>query len=39
MIHEYFGVDTEAVWETIEKNLPTLRKKITKVKKIEESAG
>ena len=22
MIHEYFGVDTEAVWETVQNNLP-----------------
>jgi len=38
MIHEYFGVDTEAVWETIEKNLPILKKKITKVKNSEKSS-
>ncbi|MFB6291756.1 MAG: DUF86 domain-containing protein, partial [Candidatus Bipolaricaulia bacterium] len=25
MIHEYFGVDSEAVWETIERNLPALK--------------
>jgi uncharacterized protein with HEPN domain len=31
MIHEYFGVDTETVWETIESNLPTFKKKISKV--------
>jgi len=39
MIHEYFGVDTEAVWETIERNLPTLKKKIAKVKDSEEPSG
>lgn len=39
MIHEYFGVDKEAVWETIEKNLPALKKKVAKVKNLEESSG
>lgn len=25
LIHEYFGVDTEVVWKTIQKDLPELR--------------
>lgn len=30
LIHEYFGVDLEAVWEVIEKDLPVLKKEIEK---------
>ena len=32
MIHEYFGVDLEIVWETIEEALPELEKKIKKLR-------
>jgi uncharacterized protein with HEPN domain len=28
LIHEYFGVDIEAVWENIKQNLPELKKQI-----------
>jgi uncharacterized protein with HEPN domain len=28
VIHEYFGVDTEIVWKTAKKQIPTLKKKI-----------
>ena len=39
MIHNYFGLDVEAVWDTIKKNIPGLKKHIRKVltaeKKIE----
>lgn len=38
MIHEYFGVDTEAVWETIHSNLPGFKNKITKLKNSEEAS-
>lgn len=29
LIHDYFGVDTNLVWETIQRNLPLLKQKIT----------
>jgi len=28
LIHEYFGIDVEVVWKTIEEDLPDLKKKI-----------
>jgi uncharacterized protein with HEPN domain len=28
LIHDYFGVDYDAVWDTIEKDIPTLKEKI-----------
>lgn len=31
IIHEYFGVDLELVWETIKKDLPILKKEIEKL--------
>ena len=31
MIHNYFGLDLEAVWDTITKNIPDLKKHIKKV--------
>lgn len=30
LIHQYFGVDIDAVWTTIKKDLPTLKKQIQK---------
>jgi len=38
MIHDYFGVDKETVWETIQTNLPPLKKNILRVKREEKSA-
>ena len=35
LIHEYFGVDPEAVWETIKNNLPSFKENILKVLKCE----
>lgn len=35
LIHDYFGVDVEAVWDTIQKNLPGFKKKIMNVVKSE----
>ena len=32
MIHHYFGVDLNIVWDIIKINLPVLRKKILKIK-------
>ena len=31
MIHEYFGVDLDLVWETVEKQIPVLRKNLMKL--------
>jgi len=35
MIHEYFGVDTETVWETVQNNIPALKEKISRIIKAE----
>jgi uncharacterized protein with HEPN domain len=32
LIHEYFGVDTDIIWQTITDDLPDLLKKITGVR-------
>ena len=31
LIHDYFGVDLDAVWETVEKDIPILRDKLKKI--------
>jgi uncharacterized protein with HEPN domain len=31
LIHDYFGIDLEAVWDTIRNNIPSLKNNITKV--------
>ena len=31
LIHEYFGVDTRALWKTIKKDIPPLKKALSKV--------
>lgn len=33
LIHEYFGVDYKLVWETIQKEIPILKKKIDDILK------
>lgn len=33
LIHEYFGVDLDIVWETIKKDLPDLKEKILEILK------
>lgn len=35
LIHEYFGVDIERVWDTIQKDLPLLKEQISKILKKE----
>ena len=30
LIHDYFGVDLDAVWDTVEKDIPLLKKQIAK---------
>jgi uncharacterized protein with HEPN domain len=32
LIHDYFGVDVDAVWDTVKKDLPFLRREISKIK-------
>lgn len=32
VIHEYFGVDLNIVWKTIEKDIPELKRKVRKLK-------
>ncbi len=31
LIHAYFGVDLDAVWETVKKDIPVLKKEISKL--------
>ncbi|MHB1399528.1 MAG: HepT-like ribonuclease domain-containing protein [Trichloromonadaceae bacterium] len=31
LIHEYFGVDAEVLWKTIQENLPGLKKGLVKL--------
>lgn len=31
--HEYFGIDQEILWATVQKDIPTLKKEISKIKK------
>jgi len=36
LIHNYFGVDMDAVWETVKKDIPELKEKVLKIKKLME---
>ena len=29
LVHDYFGIDTESVWDAVQRDLPSLREKIT----------
>ena len=31
LIHNYLGVDLDAVWDTVEKDLPVLKNKIERI--------
>ena len=33
MIHQYFGVDMEVVWNIVKRDIPTLEKQLVKIKK------
>ena len=33
LIHRYFGIDTDILWEIIKKDIPKLKNKILKIKK------
>lgn len=37
LIHDYLGVDLDAVWDTVEKDIPVLKQTITKLIELEES--
>jgi uncharacterized protein with HEPN domain len=30
-VHEYFGIDYEIIWNSVQENLPTLKEKIQKI--------
>jgi uncharacterized protein with HEPN domain len=36
LIHAYFGMDTETIWETIKHNIPGLKQTIQKIKNDQE---
>jgi len=36
LIHAYFGMDTETIWVTVHKNIPTLKQTIQKLLKDQE---
>lgn len=38
LIHDYFGIDLEAVWETIKNNIPPYKKHVAEVLKSEQKA-
>jgi len=39
LIHDYFGVDLEAVWDTVKNNIPSFKKQIVKVLESEKALG
>ncbi|MEW6621229.1 MAG: DUF86 domain-containing protein [bacterium] len=40
LIHDYLGVDTDAIWDTVKDNIPDLREKVALIiEKIETNAG
>jgi len=38
LIHDYFGVDLDAVWDTVKKDIPFLKEKIREILKRKENA-
>jgi uncharacterized protein with HEPN domain len=38
LIHDYFGIDIEAVWDTLRNNIPSFKKEIVKVLKSEKAS-
>ena len=32
LVHEYFGIDLQLTWETVQKDIPQLKKKLLKMK-------
>jgi uncharacterized protein with HEPN domain len=39
LIHNYFGIDVEAVWDTLHNNIPLLKKHVEEVFKTESASG
>ena len=39
LIHDYFGIDLEAVWDTVRKNIPSLKSNIMKMLRAEQSVA
>jgi len=39
LIHDYFGIDLEAVWDTVRKNIPSLKRNILKVLRAEQQGA
>jgi uncharacterized protein with HEPN domain len=39
LIHDYFGIDLEAVWDTLRNNIPSFKKQIIKVLESEKKSG
>jgi uncharacterized protein with HEPN domain len=39
LIHDYFEIDIEAVWDTLEKNIPVLKRHIHQAYESEKSAN
>ncbi|AKB65299.1 hypothetical protein MSMAC_1009 [Methanosarcina mazei C16] len=31
LVHDYFGVDIDAVWDTVKEDIPTLKKVVLKI--------
>jgi uncharacterized protein with HEPN domain len=38
LIHDYFGIDIEAVWDTVRNNIPPFKKEILKVLESEKAS-
>ena len=38
LIHDYFGIDLEAVWDTVRNNIPSFKKQIVNVLKSEKTS-
>ena len=38
LIHDYFGIDLEAVWDTLRNNIPSFKKQVVKVLKSEKTS-
>ena len=36
LIHDYFGIDLESVWDTVKKNIPSLKSNIMRVLRAEQ---
>ena len=38
LIHDYFGIDLEAVWDTVRNNIPSFKKQVVNVLKSEKTS-